>query len=36
MISVDAELPKERLFQIIDDYLHDNYNENKFKKLSQS
>ena len=36
LISVDAELPKETMFQIIDQYLHDKYNEDKYRKVSQT
>lgn len=35
MLTVDAELPKETMFKLIDDYLLNNYNlENKSRKYS--
>lgn len=36
LITVDAELPKERMFQIIDDHLHEKYNRDEYRKVSQT
>lgn len=36
LISVDAELSKEQMFQVIDEHLHHKYDRDEYRKVSQT